>query len=913
MQSPISPKRISFWIGLLVLLIILTFSFSDWIVKWLWLKQLGYQQIFVRIKLTQIIMLVVSFIIAAAYIGFNLRIWGRHIRNLDLTGTPLENFKINLQSDTANKSINIFITIITVIIALLFSFTFFYHWDTYFRFNWEATFGSVDPIFHNDLGFYVFRLPFIQLIQNSLTTLTLIGTGMLGIGYFYSGLLSYRPGQGLSIQRPVTRQLSLNIAAWLLTLAWGFYLDRYNLLYHNGSVVYGANYTDIHIILPTLWILVIITILLAGLVAFQWYRSNIKWVLGAGAAFIIVIILGRVILPVAVNKYVVQPNELKLETPYLKDNIRLTRKAYKLDHITVKPYSATDSLTVQKIDSNETTVHNIRLWDPRLLIQTYRQMQEIRSYYQFYNVDVGRYHTQKGYREMMLAAREIADNLPPKADTWVNRHLQYTHGYGLVMSPVAEKGSEGVPHLVIKNLPPKSQEGLKVTQPAIYYGDHVSSYAVVNTKVKELDYPKGNNNVYTHYKGTGGVPISNIWRKLLFAYTEGDANLFFSNYITSKSRIQIWRSVTQRVHEIAPFLTLQDKPYLVLSKGKLYWIQDAYTTSTGFPYSQPYNGLFNYIRNSVKVVVNAYNGKVNFYVADKSDPVLKVYRNIFPGVFKPLSDMPTSLRKHIRYPEFMFKVQINLYNTYHMTNPQVFYNNEDLWERPTEKYAGNSIIMQPYYVLAKLPKEHKLQYMLMSPLTPNNRDNMIAWMAAKCDEPDYGHLLVYKLPKERLIYGPSQIEAEIDQNTQISQQLSLWDQRGSNVIRGNLMVIPIDNNFIYVEPVFLIAQGVQIPQLQRVIVAYGDKVAMEPTLDQAMSVVFGKAKPKQIVAKTPVTSNGRIETPMLKQLRSVWNKAQQAMKNGDWQQYGNEMNKMKQMLNPMIPKKKIDTTKKQNQ
>ncbi|HKJ33436.1 MAG TPA: UPF0182 family protein [Balneolales bacterium] len=911
MRSPFSPKRISFWIGLIVILIILTFSFSDWIVKWLWLKQLGYQQIFVRIKLTQIIMLIVSFIIAAAYIGYNLRIWGRHIRHLDLTGTPLENFKIDLQSDTANTSITVLTTIITVIIALLFSFTFFYHWDTYFRFNWEATFGSVDPIFHNDLGYYVFRLPFIQLIQNSLTTLTLIGTGILGIGYFYSGLLSYRPGQGLSIQRPVTRQLSLNLSAWLLMLAWGFYLDRYNLLYHNGSVVYGANYTDIHVILPTLWVLVFLTVLMAGMVAFQWYRSNIKWVLSAGVAFIIVIIVGRILLPVAVNKYIVKPNELKLETPYLKHNIALTRKAYKLDHIKEKPYQGTDSLTQQIIQANTTTIHNIRLWDPRLLIQTYRQIQEIRSYYQFYSVDVGRYHTKKGYREMMLSGREIADNLPQKANTWVNRHLQYTHGYGLVMSPVAEKGSEGVPHLVIKNLPPVSKEGLKVTKPSIYYGEHQSAYAVVNTKVKELDYPKGNNNVYTHYSGTGGVPISNFWRRFLFAYNEGDANLFFSNYITHQSRIQLWRSISQRVHQIAPFLKLEDKPYLVLNDGKLYWIQDAYTTSADFPYSEPYHGVLNYIRNSVKVVVSAFNGTVNFYVSNKNDPVLKVYRDIFPGVFKPLSAMPAGIRKHIRYPEFLFKVQINEYNTYHMTNPQVFYNNEDLWERPTEKYGGSSIIMEPYYVLAKLPGDKKLQYMLMSPLTPNKRDNMIAWMAAMCDAPNYGNILVYKLPKERLIYGPSQIEAQIDQNTEISQQLSLWDQRGSNVIRGNLMVIPINKSFIYVEPVFLLAEGVQIPQLQRVIVAYGDKISMQPTLQQAINVIFGKAKPQQMVTKEAATpGQKRIEAPIMNQLRSVWKQAQQAMKNGDWQKYGSEMNKMRQLLQPAIPQKsKLDTTR----
>jgi hypothetical protein len=620
--------------------------------------------------------------------------------------------------------------------------------------------------------------------------------------------------------------------------------------------------------------------------------------IGIGSYFALLIVI-LVLLPAIVQKFKVQPNELELETPYLKHNIDFTRKAYLLDRIEERDYRALADLTIEEISQNEDTLRNIRLWDWRPIRQTFRQTQEIRLYYHFYEVDVDRYYLGKeGYRQVMLSARELAEKLPPKARTWVNERLQYTHGYGLAMSLVSEKVEEGLPRYMVKDLPPVAAH-LTVDRPAIYYGEKMPGYRIVKTKVEEFDYPRGDENVYTSYEGTGGIPINSFWRRILFAWHMSDINILLSSYITPASRIQLWRRVQERVKKIAPFLQLDSDPYLVTSGGRLYWIQDAYTVSSNFPYAEPHQGRLNYIRNSVKVVVDAYEGSVMFYTMDPDDPVLRVYRRAFPGVFKELGELPQDLRSHLRYPEGLFAIQVDKFQTYHMTIPQVFYNQEDLWTRPQEKYAGSPIQMEPYYILMRLPGERDLQYLIMTPLTPQNRDNMIAWVAAKSDFPDYGKVVVYKLPKRRLIYGPVQIEAMIDQDDVISQQLSLWDQRGSKVIRGNLLVIPVDHSFLYVEPVYLIAEQTDIPQLKRVIVVYGKKVVMKETLERAVEAISGEEKPevKGVPARVQVPPN------RLSRLRESMENAEKAIQRGDWAQFGKEMEFLKELLTGQSPEK----------
>jgi uncharacterized protein len=489
----------------------------------------------------------------------------------------------------------------------------------------------------------------------------------------------------------------------------------------------------------------------------------------------------------------------------------------------------------------------------------------------------------------MLAARELSVDLPGRAGGWVNQHLQYTHGYGLAMCLAAAKDDQGGPVFTVADLPPKSSPGLVVTRPEIYYGTTATSYQIVPTGVKEFDYPEGDQNVYTSYAGQGGVKLDSWWKKALFAWHQFDMSIVLSAYVSPQSRIQLWRSVQESIARSAPFLTLDRDPYLVLDQGRLFWIQDAYTIADGFPYSEPTDDGFSYIRNSVKVVVDAYQGDLRFYVVDPADPVLRTYQAALPNLFRPLAEMPSGLRRHLRYPRDLLEVQVDKFNTYHMTVPHVFYNREDVWASPKEKFGGEIVEMEPYYVLMKLPGEDRLQFLLMTPVTPSNRDNMIAWIAARSDFPGYGEMIVYKLSKDSLILGPLQIEAMIDQDTTISRQLTLWDQRGSRVTRGNLLVIPIGQSFLYVEPVFLLASGTNIPQLKRVIVGDGSRLAMEATLSDALQVVFGErpANPDRAAEAGPAPASDA---------REAWSKADQALRSGDWSAFGREWGRLKSLL-----------------
>jgi uncharacterized membrane protein (UPF0182 family) len=885
---------LAFWlvlVGAIVFLALLSKT-TGLIQKWLWMKQLGYTGIFWEILSIKWALLCIAFGCVFIYLWFNLRLVAR-TKPAVMRENPVLWIPRGLSGSMS--------AIVAAAIALLFALTYYPQWDTYLRFRWGGLFGETDPIFHRDIGFYLFRLPFYELIQNGMTGLFLL-TLVITIGvYFYFGALQWRGKPYVIGQWPAVGHLSILLLLFILNLGWGFYLDRYELLYASRGVVYGMGYTDGHVTLFALWIMILSSLALGLLIVVGILKHRFRIFIGGLGVYFALYFLLISVVPPLFQKYQVAPNELELETPYLKSNIQLTRKAFDLDKIVEKTYPALMDLKPEDISRNQETIDNIRLWDWRPILETYRQTQEIRLYYQFYNVDVDRYHTVDGYHQVMLSGRELASELPEKARTWVNERLQFTHGYGLVMNSVSKKGPEGLPEYIVENIPPESlYSNLKVDQPAIYYGEKMPGYRIVATKVKEFDYPKGNENVYTSYTGQGGVPLDSFWKRLLFAWTQGDINILLTEYLDPGSRIQFWRRVQERVSEIAPFLQLDRDPYLVLSQGKLYWVQDAYTVSDRFPYSEPYGNWFqklNYIRNSVKVVIDAYEGSVHFYVADPLDPMLKVYRRAFPGVFRELKDLSMDLRKHLRYPEDLFEIQANMYRAYHMTDPQVFYNREDLWAFSQEKYAGEATRMVPYYILMRLPDTHELQYLLMTPFTPQSRDNMIAWMAAKCDFPEYGKVLVYQLPKERLTYGPIQVEAMIDQNTLISQQLSLWDQRGSRVIRGNLVVIPMEKSFLYVEPVYLTAEGTNIPQLKRVIVASGSKVVMEPTLDEAIKAVFGTV-PQGVEAKVPV----RPQMEELTQAREIFMKAQEALKQGKWEDFGKAMDELQGVLRQHLTK-----------
>ena len=843
-------KMLKWLFPVAALLFIALIAIPGFLQKWLWMRQLDYAGIFWTLFSVKVGLTCTAFVFAFLFLWLNVRhaskscMGGANSKTAP-AGDP--EAQIRLKAILLVRHIVARSTALLVaVVAAIFATGFYAQWDTWLRFQYGGSYGIADPVFGVDLGFYMFRLPWYELLRSSLVILTVLAIVAVGSQYAYSGFLRFTGRRMIETANRAVQHLSILLLILAATFGWGYYLDRFDLLYSTTGVVYGVGYTADHVTLVALWVMIAVSAAACILLAFNYFRPRWRAMAIGTVSFVALYIAGVLIIPALFQKFVVQPNELSLETPYLKNYIEFTRKAYRLDAIQETAYPALTDLTPAVIARNQDTIRNIRLWDERPLIQTYEQTQAIRLYYKFYNVHVDRYHLADGYHQVMLSTRELSPELPAQAQTWVNENLEFTHGFGLVMNFVSKSIGGGFPEYLVQNVPPESSYGLNVTQPGIYYGETMPGSRIVATKVKEFDYPKGNQNVYTSYSGKGGIPIDGFGKRLLFAWTQADINILLTGSLKPDSRIQIWRDVQERVSQVAPFLKLDGEPYSVLSEGRLYWIQDAYTTSTRFPYSNPRNTSFesglNYIRNSVKVVVDMYDGTVSFYIMDPQDPVLKVYRQAFPGVFKDLSRLSPDLKAHLRYPRDLFGIQATQYETFHMTDPQVFYNREDLWVPPLEKYNGKVSPMEPYYILMKLPGSDVLEYMLMSPFTPQNRDNMISWLAARSDFPDYGKMLFYELPKDKLIYGPNQISAMIDQSTTISEQLTLWDQKGSGVVRGKLVVIPIENSFLYVVPVYLQAEGTNIPQLKRVIAATGDKVVMQPTLDEALSALFGPSQ-----------------------------------------------------------------------
>jgi len=799
------------------------------------------------------------------------------------------------------------------VLSLLFAAGFSGRWNGLLRFWYAGSYGQSDPIYGVDLAFHMLELPFLQALQSGVVGLAFLGLLALVTGYVIAGQVGIQDG-GFQADAGALRHLGANLAFLLLGWAWGFYLDLYELLQEGGGAVYGAGYTDVNVMIPALWIMTIATLVLAALVGLNLFRRQLR-LLGVGAVgYVVIMVSGLVLAPSLVTQLTVLPSELQKEQPYLEHNIDMTREAYGLEDFKERSYPAEPTMPASAVEDNEETIDNVRLWDPRLLIDTYRQLQEIRLYYEFYSVDVDRYMLDGKYRQVMVSPRELTQQLPE--DTWDNRHVRFTHGYGSVANLVAREGTEGSPEFLVQDIPPEADyESLDVDNPAIYYGERTPHYRIVPAGVPgdslELDYPRSGENVYTRYSGEGGVNVGSFWKQLLFSYFMGDFNILLTNYIQDDSQIQFWNQVRERVRRVAPFLKFDRDPYMVHGDDRQYWILDAYTSSNSFPYSEPirdqqgYEGT-RYIRNSVKVVVDAFDGDVSFYISDPDDPIIQMYQEIFPDLFQPLDAMPETLRNHIRYPQDLFEMQVERYRRYHQTQPQVFYNNEDLWTRPQEQYAGRQQRMEPYYILTDLPGQDAagLEFMLMMPMTPDGRDNMISWMAARSDPPNYGDVVVYELPKDRLIRGPNQIESRIDQDTEISQQLSLWDQRGSSVIRGNLIVVPIEESFLYVEPIFLVAEEIQIPEMQRVIAATDQRVAMERTLRQSLNAVLGEqvvetrddalAQLEQAAGAAQAAAPRQVEG--LERAKELIQEARQALQNGDFATFGERFDELEQEI-----------------
>ncbi|HID10148.1 MAG TPA: UPF0182 family protein [Candidatus Latescibacteria bacterium] len=761
-------------------------------------------------------------------------------------------------------------------------------WERVLLWAYRVPFGLEDPIFGRDLGFYLFSLPFYRLLYQIALLTTLLALASTGSLYLMGRGVQIGPlGPKLSLR--ASRHLSFLVGVFLLEVVVVYALRPYFLLYSRRGVVSGAGYADLH---GTLWGYRFLLVgFFAGAVRAFWnmrrprWRGMGYWAAGLSAGIFVLI----VVLPGLIQQFSVKPSELAKERPYIAYNIRHTRIAYGLDRVREASFPAEKTPTPEELERGRATISNIRLWDHRPLIQTYKQLQEIRLYYDFRNVDVDRYRVNGGVVQVMLAARELTtDKLPERARTWVNRRLKFTHGYGICMSPVNSITPEGMPVLWIRDIPPKSRAGLDVLRPGLYYGEASGGYVLVRTKTPEFDYPMGDRNVYTTYEGKGGVPVGGFLRRSAFAWRFSDLKFLLSEYITPESRVLFHRRVSKRVRRVAPFLIYDQDPYIVLADGRLFWIVDVYTTADTFPYSEPVQfgrRRINFIRNSCKAVVDAYDGRVRFYIVDPEDPVLRTYRRAFPELFRPLSEMPSSLREHLRYPLDLFSVQVRMYSLYHMRDPQVFYNQEDLWAVPYEIYEESRQEMVPYYVVMRLPGEEKQRFLLMLPLTPSSKPNMVAWMGAHCDPDRYGELMVYKLPKEKLIYGPMQVEARIDQDTEISREFTLWGQKGSSVIRGNLLAIPIGRSFLYVEPVYLQSTGSRMPELKRVIVAIGDRLAMRPTLREALDAVFGRE---------PAAPEERPE--LARRALLLYERALENLREGDWAGYGEKMKELGEVL-----------------
>jgi uncharacterized membrane protein (UPF0182 family) len=698
-------------------------------------------------------------------------------------------------------------------------------------------------------------------------------------------------------QSRVSRHISLLAALIFALLAVNAYLERFELLFGDHQIFAGANYADLHGRLPMLTLLAIAACVAALLWIFNAFASRNRAAILAVVLYVAVMLIGN-FYPAIIQKFIVAPNELDKESPQIVHNIKATLHAYGLDRVEDRNLSGDKALSPQDIVNNAATIHSIRLWDHEPLLDALKQIQEIRTYYNFITVDNDRYDSNGELQQFMLSPREL-NSTGLSERNWINERLSYTHGYGLALGPVNQMTSEGLPVLAVQNIPPVSKSPVfNITRPEIYYGELTRGYAIVKSGQQEFDYPSGEANVYSNYQGTGGVPVNSFFRKLLFAVYFQDPNIVLSPKVTPESRFLYHREVKQRMHRLAPFLMLDHDPYMVVSEGRLYWIQDGYTLSDRYPYSKA-TRLGNYIRNSVKMVLDAYNGKVDMYVSDAGDPMIQVYQKIFPGIFRDISEISPDLRRHLRYPEDIFSVQTRIYAEYHMNMPQIFYNKEDLWQIPTLSGNENDNPMDAYYTIMRLPQEKKEEFIQMLPFTPARKDNLSAWMAARSDGENYGKLVVYRFPKQKLVYGPRQIVARINQDAEISRQTSLWDQRGSQVRQGTLMIIPIEEALLYIRPLYLRAETGKIPELKRVIVAYENQIAMEESLEAAIAKIFrGELPPAKKAEATPGAAPPAIPAGdhVLQQAGETYDRMIQAQRQGDWSRYGEELKKLGAIL-----------------
>jgi hypothetical protein len=894
----------------LVLVALLLFLTGPSLVRfytdWLWFGEVGYQHVYGTMLRTQGALFTAAFLVAVGWFLLNLRAALSSIRDLRPVFTTREGIEVSLPSGRQLRGIaTTAATVLAVIVGLYAAG----RWETWLTWRYGVPFGVADPILNRDVGFYVYALPFLQLVRGMGLAFVVLAALASGALYLVSGSLSSGfPSRMMSMTPGARRHLSLLAAAFLLLLAWGAWLHRTEHLVETSGLLHGASYADVYGRMPAALVQMVAGVIGAALAVLHAFGTR-NWPIPAAIGLYALVSIAGEGYSSLLQRFSVTPNEQVRETPFIEHNIAATRRAFALDGVEERAVSGEALLTRDDITRNAATLENVRLWDHAPLLETFGQIQEIRTYYDFASVDNDRYRINGALRQVMLSARELSSASLP-ARTWVNERLTYTHGYGLTLGPVNQVTSEGLPVLFVRNLPPETIPDLKIDEPSLYFGELSNDYVIVGTRTPEFHYPEGDENKQTTYSGKGGVPLGSLWRKLMFALRFGSYQMILSDDIGPQSRILFNRSIRERVERIAPFLALDRDPYLVLADGRLHWLYDAYTTSSRYPYSTP-AGSINYIRNSVKFVIDAYDGTTTAYLSDSHDPIAATYAQIFPDTFKPLSEMPAAIRAHVRYPEDIFAIQAQVYSTYHMTQPAVYYNREDQWEIPAVDDATDRSLMQPYYTIMRLPGEKDAEFIQMLPFTPRRRDNLAAWLVARSDGEHYGRLRVFEFPKQKLVFGPRQVVARMAQDQVISPQITLWNQQGSQVIWGTLMVIPIEESLIYVRPLYLRASGGRIPELTRVIVAYGNTIVMEETLEECLARLFSVSAPKPAPQDTRAPVGPAPAAPpapgsaeaglaaLATEAQRHYERAVQAQRAGDWATYGEELRQLGQVLDRM--------------
>lgn len=868
----------------------------------LWFSNLGYASVFWTLTLSRWVIYIIVGVIFLVFLYVNLSL------TKPVVGQTLNQIRYfpQIAQFLTSKRVSWFFLLLSLFLAVTGSTASGAYWETAQNFLNRVSVGLVDPLFSRDIGFYLFDLPFYNLVYRLGMSLLLLSLVTVGFIYFLFGSFGVENFRVIIKGRARYHLAALGAGALLLK-AWGYRLSMYGLVYSPRSVVFGGGYTDVHVLVPGLKVLFWLALLTSALLIVAAIIRKSRYMVASAFLLLAGSVLVGNAYPALVQQFIVEPNELAKESQYITYNINATLEGYGLKDLEERTFELQPELTYEQMLNAENTIDNIRLWDYRPLLSSYGQLQEMRLYYDFLEVDIDRYYIDGRLRQVSVAPREmVPTSLSAQARTWINQHLKYTHGYGVVASPVNEVSREGMPTFWVKDIPPVSiHPELEVSQPAIYYGEAEDNYVIVNTVNGEFDYPLGDQNAYAHYAGQGGVPLNNLVAKAAFAFRFSTLKLFLSNEITPESRLMFNRNIRERAQRIAPFLTYDRDPYIVIDQGRLFWILDAYVTSSRYPYSEPFQQSANYIRNSIKVVIDAYNGTVDYYIVDENEPLAQVYSGIFPELFKPVSEMPTGLQAHLRYPEDLFEIQSRVLAQYHMTDPTVFYNKEDLWNIPTEIFNSDEVEMEPYYLITELdPGEEN--FILIRPFTPVRKNNMVAWLAAKSDfGPDFGQLVLYKFPKQALTYGPMQVEARIDQDSEISRQLTLWNSRGSSVIRGNLLVIPLKGTMLYVEPLYLRSEQSELPELKRVIVAYGNEVVMATTLDEALRLVGGVGQGEVPSPQAPEPTRPDLDlipsdlSGQVSEIVRLFNQAQDALAAGNWTSYGELMSQLQQLISDL--------------